>query len=152
MRPDYFEGILQLRNPTKKLVEFVYEELDKNKVWVAKGGQVRGGFDFYVSSNDFLRRLSFTLKKKFGGVLKMTYTLHTQKKGKDLYRTTLMFKISPFKENDMIEFKGDIYKVMRLNVKVELKNMQTGKTKLVKFEDIEKSFKKISKKSPTSEE
>ena len=143
MRADYFEGILQLRKPSKELMDFVYIELDKNNVWVAKGGKVRGGYDFYVSSNEFLRKLALPLKKKFGGVLKMTYTLHTRKKGKDLYRTTLMFRLAPFKELDIIEFKGDTYQVMKMGVKVELKNMKTSKKRLVKFEDIEDSVKKI---------
>jgi NMD protein affecting ribosome stability and mRNA decay len=147
MRADYFEGILQLRKPSRKLMDFVKDRMEKEGVHVAKWGKVRNGYDFYVSSNPFLRNLSFSLKKRFCGELKMTYTLHTRKNGKDLYRTTLMFKLAPFMEQDIIEFKGDRYKVVKVRQKVELKDTKTGKKKLVKFDDLEKGFRKI-----TSEE
>jgi len=72
MRPDYFEGILQLRKPTKKLIDFAVESIEEAPgVWVAKQEKVRGGMDFYLSSNAFLRNFSQSLKKKFCGKLRI---------------------------------------------------------------------------------
>lgn len=145
MRPDYFEGILQLRKPTRKILQFVIESIENAPgVWVAKQEKVRGGIDLYMSSNQFLKNFAASLAKKFCGELKITYTLHTKKEGKDVYRMTVLFKPSPFREQDIIDYKGEQYKVMKVRQKVELKDMKTGKRKLIKFDDIEKDFRKAS--------
>lgn len=142
MDSNYFEGILQLRNPTDKIVDFVFDRVEKSGIAkIAKTEKHKNGIDFYITSNKFLKEFASELNSKFSGMLKITYTLHTRKEGVDIYRMTVLFRVSPFKEMDIIEFKGDKYKVAKMGERVELKDMNNGKRKLVKYEEVESAFR-----------
>jgi len=91
----YFEGILQLRDPNKEVKDFIKELFDsRESVWISDIKKVRGGFDYYVSSQKFLRGLGNKLQEKFGGEMKNSRKLHTRDKqtSKDLYRAYLYFR------------------------------------------------------------
>lgn len=139
----YFQGILQLRNCSEEIISFARQKVEReNGVWIAKEKDVRGGIDFYISSNNFLRRLGRILKEKFKGVVKETSTLHTEdRQGKKLYRGTVLFRIPEFSVRDIGIFKGDEVKIMSLGNKVALKNMKTGKKKTYKFDEVNKFFR-----------
>ena len=68
----YYEGILQLRNPSPEAEEFVMKELKLNHVSVAKVVKHRNGQDLYVSSNRFVIRLARQLRERFGSVNKLS--------------------------------------------------------------------------------
>jgi NMD protein affecting ribosome stability and mRNA decay len=128
--PDYFEGKLQLRNPTPEVIKYVLKEIRQDKyVWVAKEEKVRNGIDLWLSSNKFLQNIGAKLKKRFTGVLKNSKKLHTQNKitSKLLYRGTVLFRCLNFKKGDVIEINGVPMKVMEISRQVRLKNLQTGK-------------------------
>jgi len=111
--PDYFEGILQLRNPSDEAINFVEnqfklrnskksEGLEKSKnfqknnekVWIAKQVNLKTGIDLYVSSNKFLMQLGKKLKKSFKGKLILSRKLHTRNHltSKNVYRLTVCFR------------------------------------------------------------
>ncbi|MBW2986199.1 hypothetical protein KY333_02400 [Candidatus Woesearchaeota archaeon] len=128
--PKYFEGKLQLRNPTPEVINFVMKKIKQDKhVWIAKTEKVRNGIDLWLSSNKFLQDIGAKLKKRFTGVLKKSKKLHTQHKitSKLLYRGTVMFRCLNFKRGDIIEINGEQLKVMEISRQVRLKNLQTGK-------------------------
>ena len=128
--PTYFEGKLQLRNPTPEVINYVLKQIRQDKyVWVAKQEKVRNGIDLWLSSNKFLQDIGAKLKKRFAGVLKKSKKLHTQNKitSKLVYRGTVMFRCLNFKKGDVIEIDGEQFKVMEISSQVRLKNLQTGK-------------------------
>ncbi len=136
--PTYFEGILQLRNPSQEVVDFVEDSVERDKkCWVSEIKEVRNGLDFYLSSNQYLKTLGKKLKEKFPGELKMSSSLHTKSKtGKDLYRGTVLFRFIDIKKGDQIEDKGEEYEVLGVGTKVLMKNIKTGKKKQLGFEEI----------------
>ena len=94
--PQYFQGILQLRNPHEESIRFIRNQFKKNpKVWIAKEVNIKTGIDFYVSSNKFLMSLGKKLKKSFKGELKVSRKLHTKNRltSKNVYRVTVLFRI-----------------------------------------------------------
>lgn len=95
--PQYFEGILQLRNPNEEVLNFIRNQFKNNeKAWIAKTEGLKTGIDFYVSSNRFLLSLGKKLKKSFKGELKTSRKLHTQNRltSKRVYRVTVLFRLS----------------------------------------------------------
>ena len=138
MHDKYFEGILQLRNPTKEIIGFAKNQIEKSKIFVANEIKLKNGIDMYLSSQRFLRALGTKLKKRFGGQLKTSRKLHTvsRKTGKRLYRVTVLFRCPEFKAGDTINYRGEKLKVKSIGKKVFAQNIKTGKKLTIRFEDI----------------
>jgi NMD protein affecting ribosome stability and mRNA decay len=82
----YFEAILQLRNPNDELINFV-----RNQVKTLKNG-----VDMYISDQRFTRAMGNKMKKAFKGELKMSRKIFTRNKqtSKDVYRVTVLFRMA----------------------------------------------------------
>jgi NMD protein affecting ribosome stability and mRNA decay len=96
MDKEYYEGILQLRNPNKEVINFVRNQFRGNsKVWVAKQERLKTGIDLYISSNKFLLSLGKRLKKSFKGEMKVSRKLHSRDRitSKNVYRVTVLFRL-----------------------------------------------------------
>jgi len=92
----YYEGILQIRNPSEEVLNFICNQFENNqKVWIAKHEKLKNGIDFYISSNKFLLALGKKLKKSFKGELKTSRKLHTRNRvtSKAVYRVTVLFRV-----------------------------------------------------------
>ena len=107
--PQYYEGILQLRNPNEEALNFVRNQFKNNsKAWIAKVEELKTGIDFYISSNGFLLSLGKKLKKSFKGELKTSRRLHTKDRltSKQVYRVTVLFRLSSIKEKLILSIMG----------------------------------------------
>jgi len=127
---NYFEGTLQLRNPTKEVKKFVRKLVEKTpRVFVAKEEKVVNGFDIYLSSNKFLVNLGKKLQNKFGGEVKVSRKLHTRKRltSKEVYRVTVLFRMPKFKVGDVVKTRGKLIEVKRMEKKVFGVDVDTGK-------------------------
>ena len=92
----YFEGILQLRNPNEELIDFIKNQFENNShVWIAKEERLKNGVDIYVSSNRFLLALGKKIKKNFKGEFKTSKRLYgvDRQTSKLRYRATVLFKL-----------------------------------------------------------
>ena len=92
----YYEAVLQLRNPNEEAVNCIINAINKRKgVFIAKQVEVKGGIDFYISSQRFTRSLGKKLKKAFKGELKESRKLYgmDRQKSKQIYRGTVLFRI-----------------------------------------------------------
>tara|TARA_Y100000310_G_C20695989_1_gene825761 strand:- start:628 stop:1065 length:438 start_codon:yes stop_codon:yes gene_type:complete len=137
--PQYFEGVLQLRNETKEVITFIANQMKKDgNAFIAKQAKIKNGVDLYFSSNKFLMALGKKLQNHFGGELKTSATLHTRSRqsSKNLYRLTVFFKLSEFKVGDIITFKGDKLKILKAGKKVLCKNIDTGKKLTLNYKDL----------------
>ena len=136
---NYFEGILQLRNPTKEVRKFVKELIERTlRVFVAKEEKVTNGFDLYLSSNRFLVNSGRKLQNKFGGEIKISSKLHTRKRltSKEVYRVTVLFRRPSFKVGDIVRYKRGKIKVRTISKKVFGMDVDTNKKISVSFKDI----------------
>ena len=126
---NYFEGVLQLRNPSQRLLDYVIDTVQEDdRAAITKIKKVKNGFDYYLTSQKYLQILGKKLKKNFSGQYKLTSTLHTQKKsGEKLYRITILFREYDFKVGDTIEIKGDEYVVVQITTKILCKDARSGK-------------------------
>ena len=141
--PSYFEAVLQLRDCSEKIIEYVEEQIIRYKIPLAKVMKLKKGIDFYLADNQFTRALGKKLQIKFGGDYNVTSSLWGRKSGKEVYRLTVLFRSIGFKKHDTVEFEGERYNVkMLLGTKLMLQNEKTGQKIQVKYKDIEQ-VKKI---------
>ena len=137
-RPDYYQGILQLRDINDEIVSFVRNQIKKrNDVAVTKTIKLPNGFDIYITSQKFIRILGKKLKESFGGELKVSSKLHTKSRhGKDLYRVNVLFKLSKYKKGDVVSVRGDKVKLIRIGKKIFAKDLKTGKKVTIRNSDL----------------
>jgi|TARA_Y100000310_G_C20643884_1_gene795498 nonsense-mediated mRNA decay protein 3 len=135
----YFEGILQLRNSNKEVLEATLKEIAKKRdVSVAKIKKVSNGTDIYISSQRFLRNLGAKLQKQFGGQFTISKKLYTKHRltSKEVYRVNALLRLPNFKKGDVINYKGDKIQILGMSKKVLAKNLETGKKLNLSFKDL----------------
>ncbi|MBW2987114.1 hypothetical protein KY336_01060, partial [Candidatus Woesearchaeota archaeon] len=113
---NYFQGILQIRNPTKEIVDFVRSQFKKSEHFIAKEVKVRGGIDFYSSSNKFSKKLGKQMYEQFGGEFKESAKLFTRNKltGKNVYRVNILYRAPDVMKGDIVKIDGKTVKVISL--------------------------------------
>lgn len=137
--PLYFEAILQLRNPDKRILNFVDFEIDRKNQSVAKVEKVRNGFDYYLANSKFAQQLGKSLKKKFSGILKVTAKLYSvsRQTGKQIYRVTVLYRRPSFKVGDVVVVKGEKVKIKSM-AKDVVGVLESGKKVKYRFKDLER--------------
>ncbi len=139
---EYYEAILQLREVTDEVTDFVDKEIKKKNIFVAKIKKVTNGHDYYLGNGNLTRNLGKTLQEKYGGEFVVTATLFTRKEGRPVYRLTVLFRAMPFKKGDLVEYHDETYNVIMSGKKVMLQQAKTGKKVQVWHKDIGKVKKK----------
>ena len=140
-RPDYYQGILQLRDINSEVLSFVYNHVKKRgDVAITRTIKLEKGVDLYLTSQKFITILGKKLKDSFGGQLKISSKLHTRSRsGKDLYRVNALFRLSKFKRGAVVSTRsGQKVRLVRIGLKIFAKDMKTGKRLIVRKEDLPK--------------
>ncbi len=91
-RGGYFESTIQFRgNPEKinRLIAALQAYLTKNDGFIAKVEELHNGVNVFVSSKALVT--SFLSRKGLDSIA--SYTLHTEKRGKRLYRSTFSVRV-----------------------------------------------------------
>lgn len=129
-RAGYFQGILQLRNPTPELIGWVEHTVKKdNKASITFSTSVAGGVDMYFSSQTYLRAIGKKIAARFIGELKSSRKLWTLDKvtSKEIYRVYVMFKLPKFFRGSEFVAEGVRYKILQMAKYINVQNMATGK-------------------------
>lgn len=148
---NYFEAILQLRNPYGDVDDLIHYVLQKVKdksqeaVFISNKKKVTNGFDLYLSSNGFAVETGRELYRAFGGEFKVSKKLFSQHKltSKVLYRVTVLFRAAPFRVGDVILFEGSPLKILEIAKKVAAVNIETSKPLELAYKDILRSFERL---------
>ena len=139
MHNDYFEGILQLRNPNNEVISFIKSQIKKRAgVFITKEQKVNNGIDFYITSQKYLQALGKKLKKSFQGELKISSKLHTKNKltSKNVYRVNVLFRPAKCSLGDVLNFKGTEIKILKMGKKILAKEIKTGKKLNINYKDL----------------
>lgn len=139
MHDKYYEGVLQLRNPKKEVVDKIRKLVEERKdVWIADEKKVRGGIDFYISDQRFLQALGRRLQKEFGGELKSSKRLFGVKRetSKLVYRVFILLRIPEFEKGQIIEYRGKKIRIIFLGKKIHARDVDTGKKMILNYKDL----------------
>ena len=137
--PNYFEGVLQLRNPTKRLLEYVKEKVRKDKkAIIVDIKKVTNGFDYYLTDQKYIRSLGKNLKDNFPGELIISSKLFSRDKltSKEIYRCFVAFRYHGIQKGDTLMYKGEEVKVTAIGKKVLAKDIKTGKKHSINFKEL----------------
>lgn len=139
MHDQYFQGILQLRNPTPEVVDFV----DNSGCEISRVKKVPNGFDFYFASQRVLRSLGKELQRRFPGQLKSTRRLFSRSRqtSKDIYRVTVLFRSFNIKKGDELVVKAEPFKVLVASRKIFVQNQKTGEKKWLSYDRLPNHFR-----------
>ena len=129
LHADYYQAIIQIRPYNEEVVRFINNQVRKRndeRIFISKIVEDKYGIDFFISSNKFARIIGKKLTKSFEGELKESVKLYSRDRhaGKNLYRVTVCFKVSPFgkspnrqvdgaqlRNNSGVHGKGDLKNV-----------------------------------------
>jgi len=139
MHKEYFEGILQLRNPTDEITNFIMDEMRRRPdVLITKQKKVGDGFDLFFTNQHFLQSLGKQLHTKFFGDLKVSKKLYTRNRqtSRETFRVTVFFRHYPYNVGGIFMIRGEKYKIMNAGKKITAKNMDTGKNLFLRYEDL----------------
>lgn len=121
----YFEGILQIRNPNQKILDYI----DKNIDFLSKTVNLKTGVDYYLSSNKYLQMFSKKLFTKFGGDLKVSTRLFTRNRqtGKNVYRANVVLRLPDFDIGDILSINNKYVLVKEIKAStISGKDLLTG--------------------------
>lgn len=144
--PQYYEAILQLRDTSQDVVDYVEREFMSHKIPITQALEVKNGFDFYVADSQFTKSLGQRLQEKFGGELVLTASLYGVKKDREVYRVTVLFRGMPFKKGDLVRYRGEEWKVLSLSKYILLQELNSGKKVQLRYH---KNLPQIFKMSET---
>lgn len=135
----YFEGILQLRHPTKELMQFVESHASREgNTMITKKLKVPNGHDYYFASQKFMRSLGEKIKRVFPGELKTSRRIFTRSHvtSKDVYRVNVLFRMYDVHKGQVILYKGNDVKIINLGRKIFAKEVKTGKKVSFNYDEI----------------
>ena len=132
----YFEGILQLRDVDKEVIDYAVVEAKKQKqrgIFITKKLKVRNGFDIYLTKRRYIHEIAKELLDKFGGEIKASKKLFSRDKlrSKDIYRVNVLFRQSKFRKGDILNIDGELFKVKNIDRNLTVVNIKTGKKTLI---------------------
>lgn len=136
--PLYYEAILQLRDVAEKINSFALAEIQKAKVPIIKIVELRNGADIYLADSNFARAVGKRLQQSFGGKTVVTASLFGIKKGKRVYRVTVLFRGVPFRKGDKVIYAGEEYLIKSLIKDIFLQSTKTGKKIHVNWKEMKK--------------
>lgn len=139
-RSNYYQGILQLRDVSDEILDFVQSQIAKRgDVAVTRTVRYQNGKDLYITSQKFITILGKKLKESFGGELKISSKLHTRSRsGKELYRVNALYRPSRFKRGDVVNVRGDDVVLLPVGSRIFARDLKTGKRIRVRSEDLPK--------------
>ena len=90
----YYESVIQVRGC---LTNDDINSIDD--IVLARGGfyrveEVKGGYDFFISSKSLAKKITEFLRKKYKTKVKKSFKLVTKQEGKDIYRDTALVRVS----------------------------------------------------------
>ena len=105
MDDQYFEAIIQLRGSDDEIFSEVVKDIEKEKAIISKVKEIKQGVDLYISSKKAVIKVGKKLKKKFGGVIKISNKVHSRDRDtqKDIKRLTLCFIPPKFKRGEVVK-------------------------------------------------
>lgn len=122
----YFEAILQVRSDDERVLRIEgdrllerieaaferYREEQRGGAYASKSERVRGGFDFYMGSQEVARLVARELADRYGAEYAESSKLVGKRDGRDLLRFTLLVRLPPYMPGDFILYDGRAYKVL----------------------------------------
>ena len=87
-------------------------EAASREAHIVKVQELKGGLDFYVSTQSAGAQLARVLASRFGAAISSTTTLAGRKEGRDLLRTTHLVRMPDIRPGDYVLYDGELHRVL----------------------------------------
>ena len=135
----YFEGVLQLRNPTPEIMGFFRSQMNKKpEVFISNVERLKNGMDISLSSKKYLQQIGKKLQETFGGELKISaeHFSRSRQTSKDMFRVNVMYRYHGVRKGDVITVRGDEVKIIQISRKLHVINISTGRKYFLDFDEL----------------
>ena len=154
----YFEGILQVKNIDNGIVDYIHNEVEKQRkkgIFITKEKITKNRADFQITDQTYMKSLANKLQRVFGGTISLNPTLFSKNKqsGKELFRLTLLLNLPTIRKNDIIVHNGTVWKVNSVQNKINVISLHGKKTSLPykDYKILEKFETRVTKIQPEVE-
>jgi NMD protein affecting ribosome stability and mRNA decay len=139
----YFEGVLQVRNINPEIYAFIKNDLAKNRskgVHINKETNIDDSginIDFYYTDKGYLRIIAEKLRSSFGAIVKQNAQLFSidWETSKNLYRLNVLVEFPKYHKSDVIKLDGHLYKIVSMDNKIHVMNLETKTKTLLPHKD-----------------
>ena len=113
---DYFEGVLQLRKITKKMIEHIRSYCKQNNIFIPKETKQPNGIDLTITDKKRIQNLGQNLQKNFGGILKISPKIHTKDRqtSKDVYRVNVYYEAPDYLIGEVIKAENKLVLITKI--------------------------------------
>ncbi|MGV8086926.1 MAG: NMD3-related protein [Candidatus Woesearchaeota archaeon] len=130
----YFEGILQIRNASDEIYQFIKNDLIKNRskgVHITKEiiiDNIGRDRDYYYTDKRYLNIISAKLREHFGAIVKHNAQLFSidWETSKNLYRLNVLVEFPHYNKNDVIKIDKQLYLIVSMDEKIHVVNLITN--------------------------
>lgn len=131
----YFEGILQLRNTNKDIINFTNNYMTKNEVYANDTQEINDGIDYYFVHKKKIQTTANALIKEFGGYLDINEQLFSRnhQTSKDIYRINAKLTFPKFQKNDVITYNDQVIYITNLSKEISGLNLEKEKKETLQF-------------------
>ncbi|MCX6707607.1 MAG: NMD3-related protein [Candidatus Woesearchaeota archaeon] len=145
MGTKYFEGVLQLRNSSKEVMDFIRKEVGTQRsrgIFITDEKEVKDGVDIFITSQRYLQNLGQKLQNTFGGMLKINPRLFSRNRqtSKDVHRVNVYFELLGYKRGDVVKHENNLIKISATGKQIAGYNIVTGKSTAFSSKDKVKTF------------
>ena len=140
-KTQYFEGIMQLHNPTESVIDFISSQMEvmaPKGVFITKTVDTKKGVDLYFTKKNPMRIVAQKVVSKFGGKMDENAQLFSRNHltSRDIYRLNILVELPEFTIGDVIEFdltrvRGDdlrhVVQVSKMGKVIQGTELLTGK-------------------------
>ncbi len=137
----YYEAIVQIRGNRDSTPDEIESALER---LLAKAGKdatrvedTRGGYDVYFVSKDTAKQTGRSLADELGTRTVETSSHGGSKDGKELTRSTVLVRLSPFKTGCVVEWHGRPHIIQSLGRSPYLMDLTNGQGGSVNMKDLE---------------
>ncbi|MBD3204065.1 hypothetical protein GF327_07235 [Candidatus Woesearchaeota archaeon] len=155
----YSEGMLQLRNPRKEIIDFIQSKVKKNRDFsIVEKNPVKAGLNIKFNSKKLLFKLGQELEKRFGGTLKTSSSLTglNTETSKKFYTLSVYYEPYKFSKGDVIKTDKKLIQVTKPGKQVYGKDLILDRSVSIDLKnkdyEIKKKYKtRVSKVHPEIE-
>ncbi len=133
----YYESIIQLRPYRDHIAKQIRTLCTQKDIRISKVKQLKTGWDFYVSNWRGALAITRKLQQQHGGSVNISRSLHTEKQGKRLYRSAIIYRLPEYTKGDVIVSEGKIVLVSSAGNVIRGVDLMTRKKCMVSKEDVE---------------
>ena len=152
----YYEGIMQLRNASPEVKQYIQSILEKNEIYINDVVEKNESVDYYFVKKQKIKFVALKVIRKFSGSIDENAQLFSRnhQTSKDIYRLNTLVELPNFKENDVIVLDDNpllITNLGKINTGFDLVKQKKTSFKFdskTEYKKIKKQSSKIIKEKP----